>query len=271
MKIAFIGDIVGRPGRQMIREYLREIRKTYNIDLVIANYENVSHGFGITKKNADELFSYGIDIMTGGNHSWDKKEIFKMFEDYPLIRPINYPDKSAGNGLIELNVLDKRVVIINVMGNYTMPISDNPFTKIDSVVDDLIESGIEHIIIDFHAEATSEKYVMLHLLKDRVSAIFGTHTHIGTDDLMVVDGCCYVTDVGLTGCRDQVIGMDKRIPMEKFLTGIGSHLDIPKRCKKIFQLILFELDNNGRTVKAEKIKIYDNNRVYKTNAIVEQY
>ena len=271
MKIAFIGDIVGRPGRQMVREYLKDVRKIYDIDLVIANYENVSHGFGVTKKNANELFGYGIDVMTGGNHSWDKKEIFKMFEEYPLIRPINYPDKTAGSGMIELNISDKIVVIINVMGNYTMPMSDNPFTKIDSVVNDLKKRGIEHIIIDFHAEATSEKYVMLHLLKDRVSAIFGTHTHIGTDDLMVVDGCCYVTDVGLTGCRDQVIGMDKKIPMQRFLTGIGGHFDIPKKCKKIFQLIVFELDDNGRAVDAKKIKIYDNDKVYKIEARVEQY
>jgi metallophosphoesterase (TIGR00282 family) len=271
VKIAFIGDIVGRPGREMVKMYLSNIKKRYNIDLVIANYENASHGFGLTKKNANELFGYGIDIMTGGNHSWDKKEIFEMFDEYPLIRPINYPNSSAGEGFIELKVKDKRVVIMNVMGSYTMPMSDNPFTKMDEVVNSIRESGVKHIIVDMHGEATSEKQAMMHLLKDRVSALFGTHTHVGTDDLIIVDGCCYITDIGLTGCRDQVIGVDKRIPIQRFMTGVGGHFDIPKRCKKILQMIIFELDSSGRTIKSQKLKVYDNGEIIKTDSRVECY
>ncbi len=269
MKIVFIGDIVGRPGREMIKKHLQDIRQRYNIDLVIANYENVSHGFGITKKNADELFGYGIDIMTGGNHSWDKKEIFELFDKYPLIRPINYPVKSPGRGWIELKVCNQRVVIVSVMGNYTMPMCDNPFIKMDELVISLKENGIKHIIVDIHAEATSEKQAMMHLLKDKISAIFGTHTHVGTDDLSIINGCCFVTDVGLTGCRDHVIGMDKDIPIKKFLTGIGGHFDIPKKCKKILQMIIFELDNSGRAINAQKLKIYDNGEIIKTLAKIE--
>lgn len=271
MKILFIGDIVGRPGREMIAKYLKNIKEKYNIDLVIANYENVSHGFGMTKKNADELLGYGIDVMTGGNHSWDKKEIFEMFDSYPLIRPINYPNKSPGRGLIELEVCDKKVVIVSVMGNYTMPMCDNPFVKMDEVVNSLRDSGIKSIIVDIHAEATSEKQAMMHLLKDRVSAIFGTHTHVGTDDLSIINGCCFVTDVGLTGCRDQIIGMDRDIPIQKFLTGIGGHFDIPKRCKKILQMIIFELDKDGRTINAQKLRVYDNGEILKNTARVENY
>jgi metallophosphoesterase (TIGR00282 family) len=209
--------------------------------------------------------------MTGGNHSWDKREIFQLFDLYPIVRPINYPDSSPGRGVLEVEILGRRVAIISVMGHYTMPMADNPFIKIDKVVKKLQEDGIRHIIVDIHAEATSEKLAMLHIIKDRVSALFGTHTHVGTDDLVIVDGCCYVTDVGLTGCRDQVIGMDKEIPIKRFMTGLGGHFDIPKKCQEIFQLVWFELDGEGRVTKAEKIKIYDNGEVVNIGARVEKY
>ena len=271
MKIAFIGDIVGKPGREMIGKYLPNLRIQYELDLVVANYENASHGFGLTRKNCDELLGYGIDVMTGGNHSWDKREIFELYETHPLIRPINYPESGAGKGLIRVEVLGRDVAVINVMGHYTMPMADNPFIKVDEAVERLKEEGIKHIIVDVHAEATSEKLAMLHILKDRVSAIFGTHTHVGTDDLIIVDGCCYVSDVGLTGCRDGVIGMDRKIPIQRFMTGVGGHFDISKKCQSIFQIIVFELDDNGRGVQAEKLKIYNNGEVRKLNARIEKY
>ena len=271
MKLAFIGDIVGKPGRDMIGQYLPRLRNEYGLDLVIANYENASHGFGLTKKNCEELLGYGIDVMTGGNHSWDKKEVFLLYRDYPLIRPINYPRKSPGEGLIKVDVLGYEVAIVNVMGHYTMPMVDNPFVIMEEVVKELQENGIKHIIVDIHAEATSEKLVMMQLLKKKVSAVFGTHTHVGTDDLAIIDGCCYVSDVGLTGCRDGVIGMQKDVPINRFLTGIGGHYDIAKKCQAIFQLVIFELDDEGRGVKAEKIKIYDNGEVSKFDARMEKY
>ncbi|CAA6808538.1 MAG: Phosphoesterase family protein [uncultured Sulfurovum sp.] len=271
MKLGFIGDIVGKPGRDIIAKHLLKLREEYGLDLVIANYENASHGFGLTKKNCDELLSYGIDVMTGGNHSWDKKEVFSLYEDYPLIRPINYPRKSPGEGLIKVKVLTHEVAILNVMGHYTMPMVDNPFVMMDEVVDKLLEEGIKHIIVDIHAEATSEKLAMMHILKQRVSALLGTHTHVGTDDLMIVDGCCYVSDVGLTGCRDGVIGMHKDIPINRFLTGISGHYDIAKKCQNILQVVVFELDDDGRSVNAEKIKIYDNGEVRQFDARIESY
>ncbi|SFV66802.1 Phosphoesterase family protein [hydrothermal vent metagenome] len=271
MKLAFIGDIVGKPGRDMIGKYLPKLKDKYKLDLVIANYENASHGFGLTKKNCEELLGYGVDVMTGGNHSWDKKEVFELYKTKPLIRPINYPDSSPGKGLIEVEVLGKLVAVINVMGNYTMPMCDNPFVKVDKVVNDLVSKGIKHIIVDIHAEATSEKLTMMHILKDRVSAIFGTHTHVGTDDLSIIDGCCYISDVGLTGCRDGVIGMDKQIPIQRFMTGVGGHFNIPKKCQEILQIVIFELDDNGKTVNAEKLKIYNNNEIIKLDARIEKY
>ena len=271
MKIALIGDIVGKPGREIIGKYLPKLREEYGLDLVVANYENASHGFGLTRKNCDELLSYGIDVMTGGNHSWDKKEVFELYDTHPLIRPINLPDNGPGEGLIKVEVLGHEVAVLNVMGNYTMPMSDNPFIKIDRAVEHLKEQGITHIIVDIHAEATSEKLAMMHILKDRVSALFGTHTHVGTDDLMVVDGCCYVTDIGLTGCRDGVIGMDKKIPIQRFMTCVGGHFDIPKKCQAIFQIVIFELDENGRATKSHKLKIYDHGKIIKTEGILENY
>ena len=271
MKLAFIGDIVGKPGRDMVKEYLPKLREEYGLDLVIANYENASHGFGLTKKNCEELLGYGIDVMTGGNHSWDKKEVFLLYKDYPLIRPINYPQKSPGEGLIKVEVLGHEVAIVNVMGHYTMPMVDNPFVMMEKIVKKLRDEGIKHIIVDIHAEATSEKLAMMQLLREDVSAIFGTHTHVGTDDLSIIDGCCYVTDVGLTGCRDGVIGMEKDIPLNRFLTGIGGHYDIAKKCQTIFQLVVFELDEEGRGVSAKKIKIYDSGDIYTSDARLEKY
>lgn len=257
MRIGFIGDIVGKPGRLMIKQHLRRLRQEHFLDFVIANYENASHGFGLTEKNCEELLGYGIDMMTGGNHSFDKKEIFGLFETYPLIRPMNYPDAAPGKGIFHTRIKGKDVAVLNVMGHYTMPMTDNPFTMITSVVTSLKAEGIKHIIIDIHAEASSEKNAMLHMLKEDTSALIGTHTHVGSDDLMIIDGCCYVTDVGLTGCRDGVIGMDKEVPLKRFLTGLGGHHNIPDTCKAIFQMIVFELDDQGRCIKAEKVKIYD--------------
>ncbi len=172
MKLAFIGDIVGKPGRLMIKSHLQRLKQEHSIDYIIANYENASHGFGLTEKNCKELLGYGIDMMTGGNHSFDKKEILNMFDIYPLIRPMNYPKDTAGSGIFKTTILNKDVAILNLMGHYTMPLVDNPFTMIIEVVKNLKKEGFKHIILDIHAEATSEKNSLLYMLKDDISAIF---------------------------------------------------------------------------------------------------
>jgi metallophosphoesterase (TIGR00282 family) len=269
MKIGFIGDIVGRPGRMMIGRHLHRLRQEYGLDFVIGNYENASHGFGLTRKNADELLDYGIDMMTGGNHSFDKKEILTMFDSYPLIRPMNYPQATPGKGIYHTTVEGSDLAVLNLMGHYTMPMVDNPFTMITSVVASLKAEGIKHIIIDMHAEASAEKQALLHMLKSDVSAILGTHTHVATDDLSVIERCCYLTDVGLTGCRDGVIGMQSDIPIRRFLTGLGGHFDIADTCKAILQMVVFELDDEGRCVEAKKIKIYDDHPEIVTPAWID--
>jgi metallophosphoesterase (TIGR00282 family) len=269
MKIGFIGDIVGKPGRLMVGRYLGDLKRELALDFVIANYENASHGFGLTEKNCKELLGYGIDMMSGGNHSFDKKEILGLFESYPLIRPVNYPTATPGKGLFRTTILGREIAVINLMGHYTMPMTDNPFTRIVETIENLESENISHIVIDMHAEASSEKQALLYLLKDRVSAILGTHTHVGTDDLQIVSGCCYVTDVGLTGCRDNVIGMQSDIPVKLFLTGIGGHFDVPDRCKAMLQMVIFDLDGEGRSVNAQKVKLLDSGQTYLTEAIKE--
>lgn len=242
----------------MLKRHLKRLQQEHFIDFTIANYENASHGFGLTEKNCKELLSYGIDMMTGGNHSFDKKEILTMYDSYPLIRPINYPKETAGKGTLVTELFGHDLAVINLMGHYTMPMVDNPFTMIVEEVARLKADKIKHIVIDIHAEASSEKNALRQMLKTEVSAILGTHTHVGTDDLEIVEGCCYVTDVGLTGCRDGVIGMDDTVPIKRFLTSMGGHFDINEDCKTILQMIVFELDDEGRCIEAEKIKIYDN-------------
>jgi len=268
MKIAFIGDIVGRPGREMIKKILPKLREDEEIDFVIANYENASHGFGLTTKNCNELFSYGIDVMTGGNHSWDKKDILALFKTHEILRPHNYPDGVAGTGCKVYNIKGQKLAVLNLMGHYGMPYSDNVFRCAQKNVEKLREDGIENIFIDFHAEASSEKRAMLMLLEGEVSAIIGTHTHVSSDDFQIVQGTAYLSDIGLTGCRDNVIGMDKKVPLTQFLTGMKGHFDIPKKCKKILQVAIMDMDN-GICSAAYKLKIFDDERVISSEAWTE--
>ena len=269
MKIGFIGDIVGRPGRMMIGQYLKKLRQEYAIDFVIANYENASHGFGLTKKNAEELFKSGVDVMTGGNHTFDKREIVELFDSFEILRPHNYPQGVAGTGLKIYEVGEEKLAVLNIMGHYGMPYVDNGFRCADESVKALHAqcpegvSEIKNIFVDFHAEASSEKRAMMMLLEGRVSAICGTHTHVGSDDLHISKGTGYLSDIGLTGCRDNIIGMDKKVPLESFFTGIKGHFDVPKSCKKILQMVVYEL-SDGKCEDAFKINIFDNGEKIET-------
>lgn len=256
MKIGFIGDVVGKYGRGMLGTYLKKVRQEFALDLVVANTENASHGFGLSSQHASELFSYGIDVMTGGNHTWDKKEIIPLLGSMPILRPHNYPHGIPGSGVKILHVRNETLAVVNIMGHYAMPMVENPFLCAKATVEGLRQEGIRTIIVDFHAEVTSEKYGMFHLLKGNVSAILGTHTHVGTDDLQIDQGTCFVSDVGLSGCRDGIIGMDKEAPLKRFLTGLPAALEMPKKCKKILQMIILELEE-GKCVEAYKLRIFD--------------
>ncbi len=271
MKIAFCADIVGRPGREMLKRHIGDIKREYGVDLVVVNYENASHGFGISPKNAMELLGLGIDVMTGGNHTWDKKEIVSMMDEYPILRPVNYGALTPGRGEWIGEIAGERVAVINLMGHFTMPMCDNPFVKILEVVEHLEAEGIRHIFIDMHAEATAEKRALLALLKGRVSAICGSHTHVGTDDLVIDGDTAYVSDVGLTGCRDNSLGVDTKEVMDQCLKGYSSRFDVPKKCKKILQCVVMELDESGKCIDAFKLKAYDNEPPFVSQkAYVEQ-
>ncbi len=268
LKIAFIGDIIGRPGRAMINEYVKKFRDDHDIDFVIANYENASHGFGLTPKNAKELFNAGIDVMTGGNHTWDKKDILPLFDTMEILRPHNYPQGVPGTGCKVYEVAGEKLAVLNLMGHYSMPFTDNVFRKAKETVADLKEKGVKHIFIDFHAEATSEKRAILMMLQGQISGVMGTHTHVGTDDLQISNGTAYLTDIGLTGCRDNVIGMDSKVPIERFLTGMPGRFDVPEKCKKILQMAVMELEE-GRCVNVYKIKQFDDGRQFVTKAWID--
>lgn len=265
MKIGFIGDIVGSPGRSMIAAHLKTLRKEHGLDFVIANYENASHGFGLTTKNASELYSYGIDVLTGGNHTWDKKEISALFATHEILRPHNYPQGVEGTGCKIYEVKGEKLAVLNIMGHYGMPYVDNAFRCAISTVEQLHAEGVKSIFIDFHAEATSEKRALLMMLRGKVSGIIGTHTHVGTDDFQIVQSTAYLTDIGLSGCRDNVIGMDEKTPIKQFLTGMKSHFEVPKKCKKILQIAILEIQN-GACEDAYKLKIFDEGRVVKSDA-----
>ncbi len=254
MRFAFIGDVVGRPGREIIKKHLLNIKASHNIDAVITNTENASHGFGISTKNASELFSYGIDLMTGGNHTWDKKDIIPNLEIMPILRPLNYPQGVPGKGIGYIELDGFRLCVINLMGIFGLPWCENPFIRVQNELQNLKPN--DGIFIDFHAEATSEKRALMQLLKGKVAGIVGTHTHIGTDDLCIEQGTMYLTDIGLTGCRDGVIGMESKAPLKRFLTGLPASLDIPKKCKSILQMVIFDVEN-GKCKSAYKLKILD--------------
>ncbi|MDP3588115.1 MAG: TIGR00282 family metallophosphoesterase [Sulfuricurvum sp.] len=268
MKIAFIGDVVGRPGRVMIKEHVKKLRREHGIDFAIANYENASHGFGLTLKNAQELFDSGIDVMTGGNHTWDKKDILPLLESLPLLRPHNYPAGVPGIGCRVFDVAGEKLAVLNIMGHYGMPYVDNAFRCARDTVAQLKEEGINHIFLDFHAEASSEKRAMMMLLQGEASGIIGTHTHVGSDDFQISKGTAYLTDMGLSGCRDNVIGMDAKVPLERFITGMAGRFEVPEKCRKILQIAIMTLEE-GKCTEAFKLKIFDDGRSLRTDAWIE--
>lgn len=226
MRVLFIGDMVGKPGRTMASEALSFLRSEKGpFDFVLANGENAAAGKGLTRKVADELFDMGIDGLTSGNHIWDKKEFIPILDDEPrVVRPANYPPGSPGNGSMILRKGELSLGVINLQGRVFMPLIDCPFRKMDELIENM---GPMPIFVDFHAEATSEKKVMGAYLDGRVSALVGTHTHVQTaDEEVLPGGTAYITDVGMTGSFSSAIGMTFESVMPKFLTGLPSRFEV---------------------------------------------
>jgi len=250
MLILAIGDIVGKPGRQAVRELVPDLRKEYGIDLVIANGENAAGGFGLTIATVQELLEDGVDIITSGNHIWAQKEIIPYLdEDVPVLRPLNYPPGVPGRGY----VIKNKTMVVNLMGRTFMTSIDDPFRTMDKLLEEL-SARTKVIIIDFHAEATSEKVALGRYLDGRVSAVLGTHTHVGTIDTRILPGgTAYVTDIGMTGPDDSVIGDDPEAVIQRFLTMMPHHLSVGKG-RPVFNAVMVEADEkSGRAISIERI------------------
>lgn len=259
MKILFIGDIMGEPGRKTVARQVPRFVSERGVDLVIGNAENAAGGFGITPDIARELFKAGLHVITTGNHVWDKKEIVDYIKDEPrLLRPANYPEGVPGRGSVVVSTMaGDKVGIVQLMGRVSMPTLDCPFRIGWSEVQALKQETAT-IVVDMHAEATSEKVAMGWYLDGEVSGVFGTHTHVQTaDERILPKGTAYLTETGMTGPSDSVIGIKKEIAIKKFLTQMPRRFEVaPGPC--VFSAVLFEVDTVVRkAVSIERLRIHD--------------
>ncbi len=249
MIILAIGDVIGKPGRRAVSNLLPELRATYHTDLTIVNAENAAGGLGTTPSTAQELLDSGADILTSGNHIWTHKEILPYLDsDMPILRPLNYPPDVPGRGYIV-----NQALVVNLIGRTFMANYDCPFRAMDQLLDGL-KNRPPVVIVDFHAEATSEKMAMGRYLDGRVSAVLGTHTHVGTIDTQILPGgTAYVTDIGMTGPVDSIIGDDTEAVLERFLTMIPYHLPVGKG-KTVFNAIVVTVDDTtGKATGIERL------------------
>jgi metallophosphoesterase (TIGR00282 family) len=251
LRILAIGDIIGKPGRKAVKEILPSLCDEHSIDLIIGNGENAAGGLGLTPNTAEELFDSGIDVITTGNHIWAYNEIIPYLDsELALLRPLNYPPMNPGRGYL----LKNDVLIVNLVGRVFMGHVDCPFRAMDQLLAEFKNKSIP-IIVDFHAEATSEKVAMGRYLDGRVSAVLGTHTHVGTTDAHILPGgTAYVTDIGMVGPIDSVIGDEPDSVIKRFLTQIPSRLSVGKG-KVSFDAILVEVDEKtGKSVDIKRIQ-----------------
>ena len=256
MRILCIGDVVGSVGCRFLREHLPYFKRQQKIDLVICNGENSADGNGITPRSAEHLFTSGVDVITLGNHSFRRKEVFSLLDEDPnIIRPANFPSSvTPGKGWTTVDLGYTAVGVINLMGQQFMDASpDNPFSCVDRILRE-IDAGI--IVVDFHAEATSEKRAMGFFLDGRVSAVFGTHTHVLTADAEVLSGGTgYITDVGMTGVIDSCLGVKKEIILRRFTTQLPERFDLADGDCKL-NCVIFDIDRkNGRCTAAQSYEL----------------
>ncbi len=255
--LLFIGDIIGRPGRDLLRRGLAAISSHHNIDLVIANVENSAAGFGVTPAIAHELFDYGVHVMTGGNHTWDKKEIIPYFAKEPrLLRPANFPEGAPGLGRHVARAANGvNVGVINIMGRIFMNPLDDPFRVVLEQIQ-AVQEQAKIIFVDFHAEATSEKVAMGWHLDGRVAAMVGTHTHVQTaDDRVLPKGTAYITDVGMTGPHDSVIGVDRAAIIHRFLTGLPQRFETATENPRLNGVVIQADETTGRAQSITRLNL----------------
>jgi metallophosphoesterase (TIGR00282 family) len=247
MNILFVGDIFSSVGRRIVADHLADIKETQRIHLAIANAENAAGGFGVTPAVAEELFALGLDVLTSGNHIWDKKEIYDYFARRPaLLRPANYSAPAPGSGVIVTMARNgNQCAVINLQGRTYMPVTECPFRKADEILASLGNTKVR--FVDFHAELTSEKMAMGWYLDGRVSAVIGTHTHIPTADTRILaGGTAYQTEAGMTGPYDSVIGVRKDVILERFLTAMPVRMEPAKGLVELHSVIVAVDDETGK-------------------------
>jgi metallophosphoesterase (TIGR00282 family) len=257
VRILFIGDIVGRPGRELVRQGLQAIVEHHQIDLVIANAENSAAGFGITREIGDQLLDWGVDVMTSGNHIWDKKEALDYIGAEPrLLRPANYPAGAPGNGSYLARTRDGRSAgVVNIMGRVFMLNIDDPFAVVLREIEAL-KQRTRIVFVDFHAEATSEKIAMGWHLDGKVTAMVGTHTHVQTaDERILPKGTAYLTDVGMTGPHDSIIGVEIAAALGRFLTALPQKFETATGNPRLNAVIVDADDQTGRATSIERLSL----------------
>ncbi len=255
MNVLFLGDIVGKAGRKAVKEYLPELKKQYSPDFVIANGENAAGGYGLTEKIAEELFSYGIDIITSGNHIW-KREFYPYLEKTErVLRPANYGKGAPGKGWTIYKKGEFKIGVINLEGRIFMRPLENPFLIGKSLAENL-KKETPFLIVDFHAEATSEKIGLGYFLDGLVSAVIGTHTHVQTSDARILDkGTGYITDAGMCGAVESVIGMKIDQAIEMYISGVPRKLEVEKSGKLKIEGVFLELNPEGKTQHIETFRL----------------
>lgn len=260
MKLLFLGDIVGKSGRAAVLKHLPELKSSYKPDCIIVNAENAAHGFGVTKPIAAELFDAGVDVITSGNHIWDKQEVLSYIsQEKRLLRPHNYPSHLPGSGVYEFETnTQKKIAVINIMGRLFMETLDDPFSCVDTILKSyLLGRNVHAIFLDFHAETTSEKQAICHYVDGRVSAVVGTHTHVPTaDERIFPKGTAYISDAGMCGdYYNSVIGMQASGSLGKFLKRIPYERMQPAEGEGTVCGVVITLNNNGLASSIERIRM----------------
>ncbi|PMP68761.1 MAG: TIGR00282 family metallophosphoesterase [Thermodesulfobacterium geofontis] len=257
VKIIFLGDIVGSPGRKAVKIFLPELTRKYKPTFIIANAENAAGGYGLTEKVAEELFSYGIDILTSGNHIW-KREFFPYLQKTEkVLRPANYGEGAPGKGWNIYSKKDIKLGVINLEGRTFMKPLENPF-KLGKTLAEEIKKETPFIVVDFHAEATSEKMGLAYFLDGFVSAVIGTHTHVQTSDERIMPkGSGYITDVGMCGAVESIIGMKINQALEMYLTMVPRKLEVEKSERVKLEGVYLELDEEGKTILIERLRLIE--------------
>lgn len=249
MKILAVGDLIGSAGIKELKKQLAHIKQTEQIDFVIVNGENAAEGMGLTQQNFNDILALNVDVITMGNHTWGKKDIFKFIDHPKLLRPANYPKGVVGKGYHIYTYQNKKIAVINLIGRVDINVlSENPFIIAKEIVEK-IEKEVDMIFVDFHAEATAEKIAMGYFLDGKVTAVFGTHTHVQTaDEKILPNGTAYITDIGMTGPKHSVIGMDIEASLKRFETTLPERYKIAEgEC--MLNAVIFNVDNANNRVK----------------------